>query len=190
MSTDDPTPDGLNEIEQRLREGRAELTPLQADELRRRIVQSSASRPRRRRFRGAGRRGLVTVLVAGALGTTGASAVLASTSLGGSLTSLLPSTYNPPTTDKCQYHQSWTRTLSFSKSGGTLTITIAYDCKTNKFTITITCSKPITSYYCNGKLVTLPASTKTTTIVLTPGSQSLSITSGAGTFSVPLFLSA
>src|SRR4051794_8182515 len=180
--------DDFSEIEQRLRDERAELTPLEAHALHQRVVRRVARRPGRPpTLRG---RGLATALVSGAIISSGGTAVLAATTLtGGTTSTLTPSTYHPPTSGNCQYHPSWTKTFTFKKDYSTyVTVTISYDCMTNKFTITITCSKPITYYYCNGKKYTVPGSTKTTTIVLSPGTHSFSITSSGGTIAFPLTL--
>src|SRR3954453_22998059 len=180
--------DDFSEIKQRLRDERAELTPLEADALHPRVVRRVERRPGR--LATLRRRGLATVLVSGAIVSSGGTAVLAATTLtGGTTSTFTPSTYHPRSSG-CQYHPSWTKTFSFNKDYSTyVTVTISYDCKTNKFTITITCSKPITYYYCNGKKYTVPSSTKTTTIVLDPGTHSVSVTSSGGTIKFPLVLS-
>jgi hypothetical protein len=185
----DGYPDDLGEVEKRLRAERAELSAIEADEMRRRIVRRAERRPGGRMAR-ARRRGTAIALISGAIVSSGGTAVLAATSLtGGSTTSLVPSTYHPPSSGGCQYHPSWTKTFTFKKDKyTTITVTVSYDCMTNKFTITITCSKPITYYYCNGKKVTVPANTKTTTFVLDPGVHSLTVTSGGATSTFPLLL--
>jgi hypothetical protein len=185
MDMDDHTPDDLREVEHLLYEGRLDLTPFEADAMRQRIERRSA-----RRFARLRRRGMATALITGAIVSSGGTAVLAATAVtGGSTSTIFPSTYHPPTSGNCQYHPSWTKTFTFKKdSYTTITVTISYDCMTNKFTITITCSKPITYYYCNGKKVTVPSNTKTTTFVLSPGVQSLSVASGGATASFPLLL--
>src|SRR3954454_5294416 len=185
----DGKPDDLGEVEQRLRDERAELSAIEADEMRRRIVRRAERRPGGRLTR-ARRRGTAIALISGAILSSGAPAVLAATSLtGGSTTSLLPSTHYPPSSGMCQYHPSWTKTFTFKKDQyTTITVTISFDCKTGKFTITITCSKPITYYYCNGKKYTMPANTKTSTFVLDGGVNSLTVTSGGAPSTFPLLL--
>lgn len=185
----DGTPDDLGDVEQRLYDERAQLTGIEADDLRRRIVRRAERRPSGRLAR-MRRRGVAVALVSGAIVSSGGTAVLAATSLtGGSTTSIVPSTYHPPSSGGCQYHPSWTKTFTFKKDKyTTITVTISYDCQTGKFTITITCSKPITYYYCNGKKYSVPANTKTTTFVLGSGLQSLTVNSGGATSTFPLLL--
>lgn len=175
--------DDLHDVEQRLIGARLELSPLEEDALRRRVSQRvQGARPASGRFAGLRRRGLATLLVSGAVLTSGASVVMAT-----GTTSSTPSVTYTTDSAGCQYHKSFTLTLTFTSYGKTTTVKIAYDCKTNKFTITITCTKVITYYYCNGKKITVPGSSKTTTFTVDPGPQTIVLgTSDGGTMNLPL----
>jgi hypothetical protein len=183
---DDHLPDDLHEVEDLLHAARPSLSPLEADDIQQRVARriESKSRPQRAgRLARLRRNGIAVALTSGLILTSGASAVLATGSSGGTWP------HEPPDSAGCQYHPSWTKTYTFTKDGNTITITVSYDCKTGKFTVTITCSKPITYYYCNGKTVTVPGTTKTTTFQLDGGSQPVTVTSGGvtKTFTLPLY---
>jgi hypothetical protein len=180
-------PDDLREVEDLLRANRASMNPVEADELQQRVVKRVSSGSRGRgRFARLRRHGVVIALTGGLMLTAGTSAVLATGSTGGYTST---NWNHPPDSSGCQYHPSWSFTWSFTKNGSTITITVSYDCKTGKFTITIKCNKPITYYYCNGKKVTVPGTTKTTTFVLSSGIQTVQVYAGGvnNTWTLPLF---
>jgi hypothetical protein len=180
-------PDDLREVEDLLRSSRPSMNPIEADELQQKVVSRLDNGKRRTgRFARLRRHGVVVALTGGLMLTAGTSAVLATGTTGGTTTT---NWNHPPDSSGCQYHPSWSFSWSYTKNGSTITITVSYDCKTGKFTVTITCNKPITYYYCNGKKVTVPGSTKTQTFVLDSGTHTITVNAGGvtNTWTLPLF---
>src|SRR5450755_3168261 len=98
-------PEDVRDIAERLAEARVTLSPLELDQLRAQ-VQRRASRPSRsRRLGGLRRTSLAGILAAALMLTSGAGAVIASTSLGGgSQTFQTLSFRHDRDSSFCQYH--------------------------------------------------------------------------------------
>ncbi len=143
---DDQLPEDVRDIAERLLAVRATPSPLELDDLRRR-VHGRLARPGRSPRRGGFARALrmnviAAFLTLGLVLTSGVGVVLACTSLGGSGPSNPTWPITVPSASWCQYHGPWTGSWSWKGDKGTVEVDITWDCK--HLTGTIKCDgKPI-----------------------------------------------
>ena len=105
---DDQLPEDLRDIAARLSAARVTPTPLELDELRRRVHGRAARAPRQRGLAGALRvKAVAGLLTVGLMLTAGVGVGLASGVTGGSITT----SYNESASN-CQYHKPWSKSYS------------------------------------------------------------------------------
>jgi hypothetical protein len=185
---DDHLPEDLRDVAGRLRESRAQLTPLELDQLRSRVHRrvDRGAAPRRSRFVAILRMNLVAAaLTVGLVLTSGVGAVIASQSLGGGTNTFSATNFNHPTNSAgCQYHGPYTWTFTFqSKHHSTLTITLTWDCR--KLTYDFECAKGITSYQFDSTPAVWPRSTSASGTAPT-GLSSTTVTFDGTTVTLPI----
>jgi uncharacterized repeat protein (TIGR02543 family) len=155
---DDQLPEDLRDIAARLSAARVTPTPLELDELRRRVhgrVGRAGRSPQRRGFAGALRTKLVAVcLTLGLTMTTGVGVVLACDSFGGGGQNQFGNVWQTTSfrhdhdASYCQYHGPETWSYSWRTRHSILTVFYVWDCK--HLTVFFQCGEPFGFRWDNG----------------------------------------
>src|ERR1035441_10315580 len=146
MSQFDDLPEDLRDIAARLSAARVNPSPLELDELRRRVhgrAGRAARSPQRGGFARVLRMNVVAaMLTVGLVLSSGVGIVFACTALGGGGSSNPTWPITLENASWCQYHHSWEGQWSWKTKHSTVYVTVDWDCK--HLTGTITCNgKPI-----------------------------------------------
>jgi hypothetical protein len=181
---DDQLPEDVRDIAARLSAARATPSPLELDELRRRVHGRAArpgNAPQRRGFARVMRRNFVAALLtAGLVMTTGVGVVLASGANNGSI-----STSQNESASNCQYHKPWSKSYSeWPKNGGTLTVNLVWDGTKLTGSIKYTGTGGFTYQFAGSGSHTVTGSS--TSFTAPSGTPSLSVTAGTSTYVFPI----
>jgi hypothetical protein len=143
MTPDDhsPLPDDLQDVDRLLREQRPHADGVQLDALWTRVQRRADATPRRS---GSSLRGrLVAIgLTLGLIGASSVGAVMASTSVSGTDSSIQTFTGNPKDAGSCQYKDTYSKDVSTMSGGGGgggyhPKVWVSYDCKTRTICIEV-----------------------------------------------------
>ena len=179
-------PPDLEDVAQRLTQSRTQPSELELDEIRQRVHRRAATGSRRVGRLGMLLRvnGMATLLTAGLILTTGASAVLAAKAVTGGKSTAVPSMYAPKDASGCQYKESFTGTGGGGNSNAT--ITVFYFCGDR--TICIKSTKGISNFKFNNQAKVENFGDPTEIcLAVPPGATSITIKSGTTvfTFQIP-----
>ena len=164
---DGQLPEDLRDIAERLLAARATPSPLELDELRRRVlgrVEPGRSSPQRGRFARVLRVNVVAaVLTVGLVLTSGVGVVLASEWFGGGSNTYQTVSFKGGEDAACiaDHSGSWSSNYSWKTHDSTLHVTAVWDCK--DLTVHVTCGTPISYEWANGKWYDTKSESYTTT---------------------------